>query len=270
MPGVEWLLLYLVLGTLTGFLAGLLGLGGGGILVPLLVTIFAWQGFGTDNVVHLALGTTLVACMMIASLASLRAHALRGAVEWRFVRGMAPGIMLGAFVVAQLVGNVNSAYIALFFSLFMALMAVQHFLDWQPRPNPRPTTLPGLAAVGVVIGAVFTIAAVGGGFLTFIYLGYKNVDLKKAIGTSAAMALPISISGAIGYMVSGWSRTVSTPYTLGYVYVPAFVAIAIAIAVAAPYGARYSHSLPDAQLKKWFAVVSLVLSIKMFVSFLQF
>lgn len=110
----------------------------------------------------------------------------------------------------------------------------------------------------------------GGGFLTVAYLGYKNVDIKKAIGTSAAIGFPIAITGTIGYMMSGWSKTLSDPYTLGYIYVPAFLAISIASSITAPYGARCSHSLPEAYLKKIFAVISLILSIKMLVSFVQF
>lgn len=269
MPGVEWVLLYIALGVLAGFMAGLLGLGGGGILVPLLASIFTYQGISVDNVVHLALGTSLT-CMIISSTASIRAHASRGAVVWRVVGGMAPGIILGAFLVTQVAANVNSAYIALFFVLFMTLAAGQMVLNWQPKPSQKPTTFRGLIVAGVGIGSVSALAAVGGGFLTVAYLGYKNVDIQRAIGTSAAIGFPIAITGAVSCMISGWSKTLGDPYTLGFIYVPAFLAISIASSIAAPYGARCSHSLPEAYLKKIFAVISLVLSIKMLVSFVQF
>ncbi len=107
MPGMEWIVLYIALGSFVGFMAGLLGVGGGGILVPLLTFIFTYQGMSAENVVHLALGTSLT-CMIISSTASIRAHASRGAVVWRIVGGMAPGIMLGAFLVTQVAANVNS------------------------------------------------------------------------------------------------------------------------------------------------------------------
>ncbi len=122
MPSVEWMLLYILLGFFVGFMAGLLGVGGGGILVPLLVSVFSSQGVGADNVVHLALGTTL-ACTIISSIASIRAHAAQGTVLWKVVYGMAPGIMVGALLITRIAANVNSAYIALFFALFMALVA---------------------------------------------------------------------------------------------------------------------------------------------------
>ena len=269
MPAVEWLLLYLVLGAFVGFMAGLLGVGGGGILVPLLVSIFTYQGFGADSVVHLALGTSLT-CMIISSAASIRAHAARDAVVWRAVGGMAPGIIVGALMATQLAAHINPAYIALFFSLFMALVAGQLFLNWQPQPSQQPTTLRGLMLAGIGIGSVSALAAVGGGFLTVVYLGYKNMDIKKTIGTSAAIGFPIAVASSMGYMMSGWSKTSGNPYTLGYIYLPAFLAISLASFMTASFGARCSHTLPAATLKKLFAIISLALSVKMLVSFVKF
>lgn len=267
MPDIEWILVYMALGAFVGFMAGLLGVGGGGILVPLLAAIFTHQGMIAENIVHVALGTSLT-CMIISSLASIRAHASRGSVEWPIVAGMAPGIILGAFLVTQVAADVDSAYIALFFSLFMALVAGQMFLNWAPEPSQKPRTFRGLMMSGVGIGSISALAAVGGGFLTVAYLGYKNVNMKSAIGTSAAMGFPISVAGTVGYLISGWSKTLSNPLTLGFIYVPAFLAISIASYVAAPYGARMSHSLPEAYLKKIFAIISLILSISMLFSFI--
>lgn len=265
MLSIEWMALYILLGSFVGFMAGLLGVGGGGILVPLLASIFIYQGIAVDNVVHLALGTSL-ACMIISSTASIRAHASRGNVVRNVFYGMAPGIMLGAFVTTRIAAHINSTYIALFFALFMALIAGMMFLNWQPKVSAAPTKFRDLFLVGTGIGSVSALAAVGGGFMAVTYLSYKNTPMKKAIGTSAAIGFPIAIAGTIGYALSGWSKTLGDPYTLGFIYVPAFLAISITSSIAAPYGARYAHSLPDAHLKKIFAVISLALSIKMFLS----
>jgi uncharacterized membrane protein YfcA len=262
MPDIEWILLYLVLGALVGFMAGLLGLGGGGILVPLLSSIFIYQGINADNAIHLALGTSL-ACMIVSSTASIRAHASQNTVVWSAVSGMAPGVISGGFLAAQAAAHINPVCIAIFFALLMAIVAGQMFLNWRPKPSSKPLTLRGLIAAGIGIGSVSALAAVGGGFLAVTYLGYKNVNIKSAIGTSAAIGLPIAISGTIGYMISGWSITLSNPYTVGFIDVPAFLAIAVTSAIAASYGARCSHNLPDAFLKKIFAAISLLLSIKM-------
>lgn len=268
MLSLEWILLYMALGALVGFLAGLLGVGGGGILVPLLTSVFAHQGIDTDNAVHLALGTSLT-CMIVSSTASVHAHASRGNVEWRIVRGMAPGIVLGAFWVTQVAAELESAFISLFFALFMALVAAQLVFPWQPKPSTKPMTLPGLIGVGVGIGAVSALAAVGGGFLTVAYLGYKKISMKRAVGTAAAIGFSIAIAGTVGYIISGWSQTLSDPYTLGFIYIPAFLAISVASFIAAPYGARCSIGLPENFLKQIFAVISLLLSIKMLVSLTQ-
>jgi uncharacterized protein len=259
--------LYMVLGTFAGFMSGLLGLGGGGILVPLLASIFIYQGMNIDNVVHLALGTSLT-CMIISATASMRAHAARGSVEWQVVRGMAPGIIVGAFLASQFAVNIHPTYIAIFFALFMLLVAAQMFIKWQPTPSQKPISFRGLILTGAGIGSISALTAVGGGFLTVTYLIYKNVNMKRAIGTSAAIGLPIAIAGACGYMISGWSKTLNTPYTFGYIYVPAFLAISISSFIAVSYGARCSQRLPEAHLKIIFAIISLALSIKMLIQFI--
>lgn len=265
MPDIEWIVLYMALGAITGFMAGLLGLGGGGMLVPLLASIFTSQGMSADTAVHLALGTSL-ACMIISSTASIHAHASQGAIMWRAAGGMIPGITLGALLAAHTAAKLNPAHIALFFTLFMALVALQLFVNWQPEPSKQPVTLRGLLAAGVGIGSVSALTAAGGGFLTVAYLSYKNSDIKSAIGTSAAIGFPIATAGTAGYMIGGWTITSSDPYTLGFVYIPAFLAISIASAVSAHYGARWTHRLPEAFLKKALAIISLLLSIKMLAS----
>jgi len=232
----------------------------------LLSSIFLYQGISVDMVVHMALGTSL-ACMIISSAASIKAHASRCAVEWRMVRGMSPGIVLGSFLTTQLAANVNSGFMALFFALFMALIAVQMFINWQPNPSQTPISFGGLIVAGVAVGSVSALAAVGGGFLTIAYLGYKNVDIKKAIGSSSAIGFPIAVTGTVGYMISGWHDSLSNPYVFGFINVPAFLAISTASAIVAPCGVAHSHSLPENYLKKIFAMISLILSVKMLVSF---
>lgn len=266
MLNMEWILVYLTLGAFVGFMSSLLGVGGGGLLVPLLTTVFMYQGLSPDSTVHLALATSL-ACMIFSTASSMRAHATKKAVLWDVVRGMAPGITLGSLIATQIASHVDSVYIALFFAIFMAIVALQTFLKWQPTPCKSPKTFVGLICAGTIIGAVSSIAVVGGGFLSVVYLSYKNVDMKRAIGTSAAIGFPIAIVSTIGYMISGWNTTTDIPNTFGFINVPAFLAITIASVIAASYGARSSHNLSESNLKKVFATICLALSIKMLVSF---
>lgn len=262
MPGIEWLVLYVLLGSFVGFMAGLLGVGGGGILVPLLVTLFTQQGMNPDKVVHMALGTAL-ASMILSSISSTRAHAMRGAVVWKFAGGMAPGIMLGTLLTTYIAASINGIYIAAFFTGFMALVAIQLFANWKPKPGPTHIRLPELFLVGTGIGSISALAAVGGGFLSMIYMAYKDLEFKKAIGTSAALGFIIAITGTLGYSLSGWNETAGEPYAFGFIYVPAFIAISLSSIAAAAYGAKWAHRLPDSFLRKLLGVISLILSIKM-------
>jgi len=206
----------------------------------------------------------------VSSAASARAHALRGNVEWRIVGSMVPGIIGGTFLITQVAAGLESAFISLFFAIFMAVVAAQMFLAWQPQPSAKPPARLEFIGVGAGIGAVTALAAVGSGFLTVAYLGYRNMAVKRAIGTAAAIGFAIAISGTVGYLISGWSRTLGEPYTFGFIYAPAFVGIAIASAIAAPVGARCSHGLPEQLLKRIFAAIALVLSLKMLLSVTQF
>ncbi len=262
MSGFEWILLYVLLGGFVGFMGGLLGVSGGGILVPLLASLFIYQGMNLDSVMHLALGTAL-ACMIISSTASIRAHASRGNVLWPVFFSMAPGIVFGAFIATRMAAHMNSFYLSVFFALFMALIAYMMFFNWQPKASTTPTRICDLILVGTGIGTVSALAAVGGGFLTVTYLNYKNFSMKKAVGTSSAIGLPIAIAGTAGYLLSGWSKTAGDPYTFGFIYLPAFLAISVSSFISAPYGAASAQKLPDIHLRKIFALISLGLSLKM-------
>jgi uncharacterized membrane protein YfcA len=182
---------------------------------------------------------------------------------------MAPGIVLGILVITSIASNIHSIYIALFFALFMAFVAMQMFMNWKPKPSNSPSTIRGLFLAGAAIGSVSALAAVGGGFLSVAYMTYKNVELKKAIGTSAAIGLAIAIAGTLGYLISGWSKTSNDAYTFGFIYVPAFVCISISSVFAVSIGTRLTHRLPESSLRKMLAIISLVLSVKMFFSVMK-
>lgn len=265
MLSIEWILLYAALGAFVGFMSGLLGVGGGGLLVPVLVSIFIRQDIHTDHVVHVALATSL-ACMLFTSISSIRAHTSQGSVMWDVVKGMAPGIMVGAFMATQIASHFKSDYIAIFFTLFMVAVALQTLLKWQPKPSKKQSSLFGLTLAGISIGFVSALAAVGGGVLTVLYLRFKHIGIKSAIGTSAAIGLPIAITGTIGYMMNGWNMMADQPYTLGFIHIPAFLAITMASVISAPSGARCSQHLPESTLKKLFTLVCLAISVKMLIS----
>jgi uncharacterized membrane protein YfcA len=253
MLGIEWILLFLLLGCFVGFMAGLLGIGGGGIMVPVLTSMFLLQGVPVENVVHLALGTSM-ASIITTSISSLRAHHLKAAVIWPIVRSMTPGIVVGTFVAT------------IFFSMFMAYVAIQMCINKMPKAGRNLSSNTELLIAGSGIGAISAIVSIGGGSLTVPYLIRLNVDIKKAIGTSAAIGLPISIAGTLGYVINGWETYSMGSYTFGYVYFPAVLLISATSFFTAPFGAKLAHKLNISTLKKIFAVLLIILSIKMLIS----
>jgi len=259
---MEWLAAYLVLGAFVGFFAGLLGVGGGGIMVPVLTTMFAAQGFPHEHLVHVALGTSMAAIVM-TSVSSLRAHHAHGAVRWDIVRGIAPGVLLGTFAGTFVASRVDSAPLAIFFGCFMAYVSLQMILNVKPKPSRELPGALGLAGVGGGIGIVSALVAIGGGSLSVPFMTWCNVKMQNAIGTSAAIGLPIALAGAAGYLINGWGSTGLPDWSVGYVYLPALVAVSLVSMFTAPLGARLAHRLPVATLKKVFAGVLIVLSAKM-------
>lgn len=259
---IEWLLAYLALGAFVGFFAGLLGVGGGGIMVPVLTTMFAAQGFPREHLVHVALGTSMAA-IVITSISSLRAHHAHGAVRWDIVGGITPGVLVGTFAGTFVASRVASAPLAIFFGCFMAYVAMQMILNVKPKPSRELPGKVGLAAVGGGIGVISALVAIGGGSLSVPFMTWCNVKMQNAIGTSAAIGLPIALAGAAGYLVNGWGSDGLPAWSVGYVYLPALVAVSLVSVFTAPLGARLAHRLPVATLKKIFAGVLVVLSAKM-------
>ena len=249
-------------------MAGLLGIGGGGIMVPVLTSIFLYKEAPVEFVVHIALGTSMAA-IIVTSAASLYAHHKHQAVLWPLVRSMAPGVILGTFITTYLVAHIGARPLAAFFALFMACVAVQMYLGIQARSSK---ILPGRIAMlsaGSGIGAVSALVAIGGGTLTVPFLTWHNVSIKKAIATSAALGFPIAVAGASGYLVNGWNLEFEQDYLFGFIYLPAVIFISVMAYFTAPLGARLAHKLPAPVIKKIFAVFLILLSLKMLISVLS-
>jgi uncharacterized membrane protein YfcA len=261
----QWLFAYLGLGAMVGFTAGLFGIGGGGIMVPALTLLFVAQGFPAEHIVHLALATSMAAIVPTA-FASARAHHLHNAVLWNVVIQMTPSVLLGTFIATFIASVLSAKPLAIFFSLFMSFVAMQMVLDRKPKPArllPGPV---GLSIAGTFIGSISALVAIGGGSLTVPFLTWCNTRLQTAIGTSAALGLPIAFAGAVGYVVNGWSAEGLPEYTIGFIYWPAVLAIAGVSFFMAPLGSKLAHRLPVSWLKKLFAVLLFVLAVQMLFS----
>ncbi|MDP2795522.1 MAG: sulfite exporter TauE/SafE family protein [Sulfurisoma sp.] len=257
-----WLLGYIVLGAVAGFFAGLLGVGGGAIMVPVLALMFAAQGFPREHLMHLALGTSM-ATIIFTSISSLRAHHAHGAVIWPIVRAIAPGIVVGTLAGAHVAAAVPTRPLAIFFAVFIGYVAVQMILNVKPQPSRNLPGAAGMFGVGAGIGGISALAAIGGGSLSVPFMTWCNVRMHHAIGTSAAIGLPIALAGTAGYMISGFAATGLPDGSFGFIYLPALAGTVVASMLVAPLGARAAHRLPVATLKKVFALVLILLLAKM-------
>jgi len=259
-------LLYGMVGALAGIMAGLLGVGGGLIIVPMLASIFALQQIQPEVIQHLALGTSL-ASIVFTSLSSTRAHHGRGAVNWPIVGSITPGILAGGFLGSCLAALLSTRTLQAVFVLFLFTMALQMLLNLTPKTRERPGALVFLG-VGAVIGSVSSLVGIGGGTMSVPFMLRCNLTIHNAIGTSAAIGFPIALAGAAGYAVNGWSAAALPANCLGYISLPALSGVALASIITAPLGARFAHGLPVQKLKKIFACLLVIIGIKMLASLL--
>lgn len=260
---LPWILGYLALGTFAGFFAGLLGIGGGLVLVPSLAMMFSAQGlFPSGEVLHVALGTAM-ASIIFTALSSLRAHHNHGAVLWKVVGTITPGILLGTALGTLVASQVPTKPLGVFFTAFVCLVALQMAMNLKPKAARELPGTWGVGGVGVGIGVISSLVAIGGGALTVPFLTWCNVRVQQAIGTSAAVGLPIAIGGTAGYIFNGWHHDGLPAGSLGFVYLPAMAVLVLASMATAPYGARLTHRLPVATLKRIFAGLLVLLAAKM-------
>jgi uncharacterized membrane protein YfcA len=257
-----WWLAYLAIGACVGFFAGLLGIGGGAVMVPLLVFVFTAQGLPAEHILHVALGTAM-ASIMFTSMSSMRAHHAHGAVDWAVARAMAPGILTGSFCAALLAGFIPTRPLAVLFTLLVFYAATQILFDLRPRDTRVLPGRGGIFGAGALIGGVSSLLAAGGAFLCIPFLAWCSVPLRRAIGTAAAVGLPIAVAGTAGYVVQGLRAEGLPAASLGYVYLPALALVAVASMLAAPWGARVAHRLPVKRLRIVFAVLLYAVAARM-------
>ncbi|WP_353135307.1 sulfite exporter TauE/SafE family protein [Limnohabitans sp.] len=248
------------IGICTGFLAGLLGIGGGMVMVPFITFILSHRGIDADLAVKMAIATAM-ATVIFTSVSSVRAHHKRGAVRWDLVKGLAPGIVLGSLISSLGVfALLKGSYLAIFFGLFVGFSATQMFLDKKPSPSRQVPAAAGLMGAGGVIGFLSGLVGAGGGFMSVPFMTWCNVAIHNALATSAALGFPIAVANVAGYIVSGLSVQGLPDDAFGFIWVPALVIIAACSVFTAPLGAKVAHGLPMKKLKRIFASVLYLLA----------
>ncbi len=262
------ILTLVVMGGLAGVMAGLLGIGGGALIVPVLVMVFEAQHVNPDVIMQAALGTSM-ATIVFTAVSSVLAHQRRSAVIWSIFRTITPGIVVGSLLGAAIAHVLAGRTLRIMFVVFMFLLALQMSRGTMATSAHR--RLPGAAgvsAVGGVIGLLSAFFGIGGGSMSVPFMTWCGVPARQAIATSAAIGFPIALSAAAGYVVAGWNAEGLPPWSVGYVVLPAFAGIVGASMLAAPLGARLAHRLSDATLRRIFAAFVTILGVKMLWSLL--
>jgi len=249
-----------LLGVGTGFLAGLLGIGGGMLMVPFLTIILGDRGVPADLAVKMAIATSM-ATIIFTSISSVRAHHKRGAVRWDIVRRLAPGIVIGSLIGSLGVfALLKGTALAIFFALFVGFSATQMVLDKKPKPTRQMPGTAGQLGAGGAIGFISGLVGAGGGFISVPFMTWCNVAIHNAVATSAALGFPIAVANVVGYVGSGQSVQGLPEGSFGFIWLPALGVIAVCSFLIAPFGAKAAHSLPVSKLKRIFASILYMLA----------
>lgn len=259
---IEFLLLLLVLGSIVGVLAGLLGIGGGLVIVPALMFLLPMAGISPDIIMNIALATSL-ASIIVASGSSALNHLKLGNVDMYAVKWLIPGVVIGGLLGTNVVELVPSQYLPQIFGVIMLMLAMQMLLSLKAkaqRAMPSPLKTIGC---GAGIGIISSFAGIGGGSLSVPFLNRHGVEMRRAVGSSSVCGCVIALAGAAGFIFHGVNNANLPEYSLGYIYLPALVAISITSMFTTKIGARLATQLPTAALKKIFAVFLIFVAVTM-------
>lgn len=252
------LTILLGMGAIAGMLAGLLGIGGGIIIVPVLALVFAAQGVSDSVIMHVAIGTSL-ATIVTTSLSSIRAHQKHRAIDWAVFRRITPGILVGAAAGTMIAKLIPGSELRIIFGLFMLFVATQMIIGASPKAHRQLPKSLGLNFAGTIIGAISSLMGVGGGSMSVPFLSFCNMPVRRAIATSAAIGLPIAIAGTSGFIITGLDVGNRPPWSIGYINLPAYTGIVLASTIFAPLGAALAHRIPPLALKRFFGIFLLIL-----------
>lgn len=259
------IILLLSSGALVGLLAGLLGIGGGLIVVPILLYLLPQFGIPAELVTHMAIATSM-ATIVITSVASVRAHNRHGTILWHVFWAMIPGIIIGGLLGSYATKYIPSDSLKMIFGIFALLIATQMIFKFRPSSNMKEPGKIRLAISGTIISTISALVGIGGGSLTVPYLSFWNTKMAKAVGTSSAIGLPLSVAGTVGFIIAGLQIPDRPAYSLGYVYLPAFLGIVLVSSFTAQLGARLVQKLSSKILTRIFASFLIIIGMDIIIS----
>ncbi|WP_019025863.1 sulfite exporter TauE/SafE family protein [Colwellia piezophila] len=252
----------LVLGSLVGFLAGLLGIGGGLIIVPALVYLLPLVGVNHEIVMPMALGTSLGAIVITSSSAAY-AHHRKKNIPWSLAKPLMTLVAVGALLGAFIADSLSSEVLTVFFSIVVVLLAVYMLLSVNASKTRSLPATYVLQSISFVTGIIASLMGIAGGAILVPMLSYFGVSVRHSIGIATACGVMVALFGSLGYIITGFNLSGLPDWSLGYIYLPALLAIVISSSVFAPIGVKYASKLPVKTLKKFFAGFLICVAIKM-------
>ena len=263
---LSFILLCLLVGAVAGFFAGLFGIGGGLLIVPVLVYLLPMVGVPEPLLMSTALGTSF-ATIVITGFSSAQRHHKLGNVVWSAVKVLAPSIMVSVFICGFFIGKLDRDISSKLFACLVVYLAVKMVLSIKPKTNKtvKPLTTQSSIIGGILIGMASSAAGIGGGGFIVPFLNSLGIDMKKAIGSSAFCGMLLGTSGMFSFMLSGWGNAAMPEYSLGYIYFPAVLCITATSFFTSKLGATATSKLPVPTLKKGFALLLITIAVDMFI-----
>ncbi len=253
----------MLLGTLVGFLAGLLGIGGGLIVVPALLYLLPLVGIQEQFVMLLAIATSL-ANMVLTSTSAVAAHHRRNNISWSIAKIMVPGVIIGALSSGTLASLISANQLQQLFAVFVILMAIN--MARPVKPQEQALSLPVnwlLFIITTAIAMLSGMLGIGGGVMLVPLLCFFGLKMNRAVGLSSLMGLCVAMAGSIGYIIAGWNVENLPAGTLGYIYLPALFGIAFTSILVAPIGVKAAMTWPTSTLKKVFSVLLICIGLEL-------
>ena len=263
MEMVSLVVAMLLAGAIGGVLAGLLGVGGGIVIVPVLEAALAFVGVDPSVRMHIAVATSL-ATIIPTSISSARAHYRRDSIDFNVIRYWSPWIVVGAIVGIVIAANVGAEFLAAVFAIVALAVAIKMALplDDKNLSNDIPRGVFG-PAIPVGIGTVSTLMGIGGGTLSVTAMTLSNKPIHLAVGTASLFGLVIALPATLGYIISGWDNALLPAASLGYVNLLGFAVISPATVLFAPLGAKIAHALPRRRLSILFGIFLFIVAVRM-------
>ncbi len=259
---IEIFLASILLGTVSGVMAGLFGIGGGLVIVPVLAVLFAAKGFPAELVMIMSVATSL-ATIVLTSISSIWAHHRLNSVLWDKVFTMGPGIMVGAAAGAIVADHISGGILRFIFIIYLLCVGVQMALQLKPKPGQQQPSKALDSGVAVIIGLLSSLLGIGGGTLIVPFLVHFQTPMRNAVAIASACGLPIAVVGTIGYALLGRDALQLPDWSLGYIYLPSFVGIVLTSMYTASIGAKLTHKLPAEKLKRYFSLLLFVMATKL-------